>query len=42
MASGKVSNRAPLGEALFGKKVGDIATFTTPKGQVHYEILKIN
>lgn len=42
MASGKVSNRSPLGEALFGKKVGDTATFTTPKGQVNYEILKIN
>ncbi len=42
MASGKVSNRSPLGGALFGKKVGEVATFTTPKGEVNYEILKIN
>ncbi|MFM7088207.1 MAG: transcription elongation factor GreA [Candidatus Paceibacterota bacterium] len=42
MTVGKVSNRSPLGGALFGKKPGDIATVETPKGTVHYEILKIN
>ncbi|MFN4181408.1 MAG: transcription elongation factor GreA [Candidatus Paceibacteria bacterium] len=42
MASGKVSNRSPLGAALFGKKPGDVAVVETPKGTVHYEILKIN
>lgn len=38
---GKISNESPIGEALFGKKVGDSATITTPKGEVTYEIVKI-
>lgn len=39
---GKISNESPIGEALFGKKVGDKATITTPKGEVTYEIAAIN
>lgn len=39
---GKISNESPIGEALFGKKVGDKATITTPKGEVTYEIVKIS
>jgi len=39
---GKISNESPIGEALFGKKVGEIAQITTPKGKVSYEIVKIN
>ncbi len=42
MVSGKVSNKSPLGGALFDKKVGDVAIVTTPKGSINYEILKIN
>lgn len=38
---GKISNESPIGEALFGKKVGDSATITTPKGEVTYEITAI-
>lgn len=38
---GKISNESPIGEALFGKKVGDTATITTPKGDVTYEIVTI-
>lgn len=38
---GKISNESPIGEALFGKKVGDSATITTPKGETTYEIVKI-
>lgn len=41
MAAGKISNRSPLGEALFGKKKGDSFTFKTPKGEVHYKIVDI-
>jgi transcription elongation factor GreA len=41
MAEGKISNRSPLGEALFGKKKGDEVTFQTPKGVIHYTILDI-
>jgi transcription elongation factor GreA len=38
---GKISNESPIGEALMGKKVGDTATITTPKGEITYEIIKI-
>lgn len=41
MAAGKVSNRSPLGGALFGQKVGGVASVETPKGKVNYEIVKI-
>ena len=37
----KISNESPIGKALFGKKVGDTATITTPKGDVTYEIVTI-
>jgi transcription elongation factor GreA len=39
---GKISNESPIGEALFGKKVGENATITTPKGTVTFKIAEIN
>jgi transcription elongation factor GreA len=39
---GKISNESPIGLALFGRKVGDDATITTPKGSVTYKIASIN
>lgn len=39
--SGKISNESPIGASLFGKKVGDKAIITTPKGSVTYEIASI-
>lgn len=39
---GKISNESPIGEALFGKKVGDSATISTPKGDTTYEIVAIH
>jgi transcription elongation factor GreA len=39
--AGKISNESPIGVALFGKKVGDKATITTPKGESTYEITSI-
>ncbi|MBC7459136.1 transcription elongation factor GreA [Candidatus Saccharibacteria bacterium] len=39
---GKISNESPIGLALFGRKVGDDATITTPKGVVVYKIAEIN
>lgn len=39
---GKVSNESPIGVALFGKKVGDKAVVTTPKGDISYEIVSIS
>lgn len=38
---GKISNESPIGAALMGKKVGDVATITTPKGDISYEIVQI-
>ena len=37
-----VSNESPVGSALLGKKVGDIASFETPGGTVQLKILKIS
>ena len=39
---GKISNESPIGTALFGKKVGDDATISTPKGSVTYKVSEIN
>lgn len=41
IAEGKISNKSPLGEALFGKKKGDVFTCTTPAGNTECEILEI-
>lgn len=38
---GKISNESPIGIALMGKKVGENATITTPRGSMTYEIVKI-
>ena len=38
---GKISNESPIGLALMDKKVGDVATITTPKGDISYEIISI-
>jgi transcription elongation factor GreA len=37
----KISNESPLGQALLGKKVGDTAVITTPKGETKYSIVEI-
>lgn len=39
---GKVSNESPIGEAVMGKKVGDKATISTPKGDITYAIINIS
>lgn len=38
---GKISDKSPIGLALFGKQVGDSVVITTPKGSVKYEIASI-
>jgi transcription elongation factor GreA len=40
-AEGKISNKSPLGQALFGKKKGDVASFSTPKGSFNYVVVEI-
>lgn len=42
MSAGKISNRSPLGEALFGKKKGDKLEVITPKGKVEYKITNVS
>ncbi|MDQ3245222.1 MAG: transcription elongation factor GreA, partial [bacterium] len=37
MSQGKISNRSPFGEALFGKKKDDKISFKTPNGLVNYK-----
>ena len=39
--AGKVSNESPIGQALIGKKKGDIATVETPVGSYDVKILKV-
>ena len=38
---GKISNAAPVGIAISGKKVGDVVDVTVPNGIRQYKILKI-
>ena len=38
---GKISNESPIGVALMGKKEGEKATVTTPKGEFTYTIAKL-
>lgn len=38
---GKISNESPLGKALIGKKKGETAVVSTPKGEVIYTIKDI-
>jgi len=42
MAKGKISNKSPFGEALFGKKKGSDVSFKTPNGQVNYKIISVS
>ena len=37
----KISNKSPLGQALFGKKKGDTVSIETPKGLVKYTLIEI-
>lgn len=39
--AGRISNESPLGRALLGKRVGEMAEFETPAGVVRFRILKI-
>lgn len=38
---GKISNESPIGSALMGKKLGDVAETETPKGTISYKVLGI-
>lgn len=38
----RISNEAPLGQALMGRKIGDKVVLTVPAGVMEYEILKLS
>lgn len=38
---GKLSMESPIGQALIGKKVGEVVTITTPAGKSEFKILDI-
>jgi transcription elongation factor GreA len=42
MAQGKISNKSPFGEALFGRKKGEDISFKTPNGEVNYKIINVS
>jgi len=39
---GKISNKSPFGEAMFGKKKGDEISFKAPSGLVYYKIIDVS
>lgn len=41
-AEGKISNESPIGDALMGKKIGDVVTVNTPGGALRLEVIKID
>lgn len=40
--NGRISNEAPLGQALMGRKVGDKVVVNVPAGVMEYEVLKLS
>ena len=40
-AKGKISNVSPIGKALLGKRVGDIAEVSVPAGKIKLEVVAI-
>ena len=41
VAKGLISTTSPIGRALLGKKLGDVATVVTPSGKRELEVLKL-
>lgn len=41
MAEAKISNQSPLGEAMIGRKTGEMFSFKTPAGEVSYKIIAV-
>ena len=42
LKANKISVTSPIGNGLLGKKVGEIATISTPRGEMKFEILDIS
>ena len=41
LKSKKISVSSPIGQGLLGKEIGDIATISTPRGELKFEIVEI-
>ena len=41
LASGKISNRSPLGAAVLGKKKGETFSFNSPSGKMEYKVVEV-
>ena len=41
MASGKISNRSPIGAAVLGKKKGESFSFNSPSGRMEYKVVDV-
>ncbi len=41
LKSKKISVTSPIGKGLLGKKVGEIASISTPNGNIEFEIIEI-
>lgn len=41
IASGKISNRSPIGAAVLGKKKGENFSFNSPKGKMEYKVIEV-
>ncbi len=41
IADGKISTVSPIGQALLGKKIGDVVHIESPGGKISYQILAI-
>ena len=39
---GKISNESPVGQALMGKKIGDVVDVETQAGVIQYKVLDIS
>ena len=40
-SKGRISNVSPIGQALIGKRIGEVAKVTVPAGTINLEILEI-
>lgn len=41
IASGKISNRSPIGAAVLGKKKGESFAFNSPSGKMEYRVVEV-
>src|ERR1035437_1762867 len=41
LASGKISNRSPIGAAVLGKKKGESFSFNSPSGKMEYLVVEL-